>query len=176
MGKTLKLNFSNLNYSECRWSAIQRRSPPLSLRTIPTPSPARSISSIMSPNNWTLSISLSRHNLIRRLPWPARTMWWMSLLKKRYQIFICPQTTEWKIENLSFAECSFYVPLLPNSEFTYPRQASWESSCVGVIQRLFYAWRLSARFLWLMGRQISIQKSFLSHDWTRLWCIILDFY
>ena len=37
----------------------------------------------MSPNNWTLSISLSRHNLIRRLPSPTRTMWWMSLLKKK---------------------------------------------------------------------------------------------
>lgn len=115
-------------------------------------------------SNWTLSITLSRRSLILRFPlflWPKWAVWWMILFKKKSNIHLPLNSwmknweyiIHWVLILLSLTP-EFRIHLSMTSSEAQ-KAAEDELSC-----RLFYAWWLSVRFLWLMKRQISIQNPF----------------
>lgn len=115
-------------------------------------------------SNWTLSITLSRHNLILRFPlflWPKWTTWWMTLFKKKISNIHLPPNS-W-MKNWEYIIHWALILLSPTPKFrihlSMTSSEAQKAAGYELSWRLFYAWWLSVRFFWLMRRQISIQNA-----------------
>lgn len=138
------------------WMQMERHPAPQSAPSPPvrTPSPARSIFSIMSFNNRTLSISLSRHNLILRSPPGQRQLrdeW--RFLKKISNIHLPPnywmKNWEYIIHRVLILRSStpkFRIHLSPDV------QRGWESSRVWLILQIVLCMTVKCEILLTDGK------------------------